>query len=143
MNRRWKIAALLNGLVVLALLGVGIDYLVSREIKPHHHEILDVPWTTLTPRTQLLIMTLLKGTGLSAIVGAVSMGILLAFPFRKRQRWARGALVAVGATVLVPALLGTFQVRAETGASAPWWPHVVLLGCLGAAFWLTRDFDNP
>lgn len=135
-------ATALNGAVALVLAGVGIDYLASTEIKPHHHDILDVDWTSLTPATRHLIMTLMKGTGLVAVVTAVSLGVLLAVPFRRREPWSRGAILLVGLTTLIPTLVGTLQVRSHTGGAAPWWPHVLLLAALGTAFWLTRDFGS-
>ncbi len=135
-------AAVLNGTVTLALLGVGLDYLTSKTIKPHHEQILDVAWSDLTPNTRELIMTLMKGTGLVAVVAAISLGVLLAIPFRRRERWSRAAILIVGGTTLVPTLIGTLEVRAKTGGAAPWWPHVAMLAALGLAFWLTRDFSS-
>jgi len=136
------VAALLNGAVALALFGVGIDYLTSKEIKPHHHEILDVNWADLTPNTRELIMTLMKGTGLVALITAVSMAVLLAVPFRRREAWSRPAILIVSGAALIPTLIGTIQVRARTGGAAPWWPHIVMLAALGLAFWLTRNFGH-
>ena len=60
----------------------------------------------------------------------------------------RGASVAVSArrdielqsvsnpTIMAsPSLIGTINVNLETGNTAPWWPHVVMLVALVARFW--------
>lgn len=134
------IASVLNWAVVAALFGIGIDFLRSRQVKPHHAQILAVPLESLPSGAQQLILMFMKGTGLVAIVTAVSMTILLREPFSREESWARTALLIVAGMALIPTLLVTFKVRATTGAKAPWWPHVVMLTALGVAFYLTRDF---
>src|SRR2546423_1013130 len=121
MKPTFLIAAVLNWSVVAALAFVGVDFLTSEQIKPYHEEVLDVAWDNLPPRTRLLIMTLMKGTGMVAIVGAVSLGTLLAVPFRRQEPWSRYAILIIGGTVLLPTLLGALRVRYETGAPSPWW----------------------
>ena len=142
MTYRFVIAAVLNWAVVAALFGVGVNYLVSPTVMPHHHRILDVAWTDLTPNTRALMLTLMKGTGMVAICTAVSMAVLLAVPFRAGEPWSRWAILLVGATALVPTLIGAVRVHMQTGASAEWWPHLSLLAALGLAFWLTSDFTH-
>jgi hypothetical protein len=139
MTYRFAIAAVLNWLVVAVLFGVGVHYLVSRTPMPHHLQILDVPWTDLTPRTRALLLTLMKGTGMVAICTAVALAVLLAIPFRAGEAWARWAVLLVGATALVPTLLGAIRMRFETGASSAWWPHLALLAVLSLACWLSGD----
>jgi hypothetical protein len=138
-----RLAAVLNWGVVAALAYVGVDYLRAHTVMPHHQIMLGVPFAELSVGERTLLLTLLKGTGMVAVVGAVSLGILLVVPFRRQERWVRTALLVIGGTILIPTLVGTFQVRAETGAPAPWWPHVVMLSALLAAWWLTRDFGQP
>jgi hypothetical protein len=143
MSRSFLIAAILNWAVVAALAGVGIDYLTSKTVKPHHRQVLDVTWESLTPGTQALIMTLMKGTGLVALVTAISMATVLCGPFRERSPWSRPALMIIAGSTLLPTLLATLHVRSTTGADAPWWPHVAMTAALAIAYWLTRDFIAP
>lgn len=140
MTFRFVAAAILNWAVVAVLFGVGVHYLVSRTVMPHHLRILDVPWSDLTPPTRALILALMKGTGMVAICTAVSLAVLLAVPFRAGEPWSRWAILLVGATALIPTLAGALRLRAKTGASSAWWPHLGLLAALALAFWLTRDF---
>ena len=137
------VAGALNWLVAAALFGVGVRYLVARELMPHHLEILDAPWADVSPRARVLMMILMKGTGMVAICTAVSLAVLLAVPFRLREGWSRWAILLVGATALVPTLIGAVRVYMQTGVSSAWWPHLALLAALGLAFWLTGDFGRP
>lgn len=142
-KRAHRVAGVLNWGVAGAYVFIGIDYLTSTMPKPHHLEMLSVPWQQIPVSEQTLIMTLMKGTGLVAIVTAVSMSILLIHPFRRKESWVRPALLIVCGTSLIPTLIATFQVRAATASNAPWWPHILMLSALGAAYWLTRDFEVP
>lgn len=143
MTSSFLIAAALNWGVVAALGFVGIDYLTSKIVKPHHLKILDVPWDTLTPGNRTLIMTMMKGTGLLALVTAVNMAVVLTGPFLEKTPWSRNAILIISGATLIPTLLGTFKVRRETGAPAPWWPHLAMIAALGTAYWLTSDFALP
>ena len=136
------LAAIPNWVVVSALAFVGVDYLASRMVKPHHLKILDVPWDTLTPGNRTLIMTMMKGTGLLALVTAISMAVVLTGPFLQKSPWSRTAILIISGATLIPTLLGTFKVRRETGAPAPWWPHIAMIAALAAAYYLTNDFSG-
>ena len=142
MERRFAIATALNWLIVAVMFGAGIRYLASTQVMPYHEQVMDVAWTELTPRCRMLVLSLMKGTGMAGISTAVSLAVLLAIPFRRRQRWSRWAILLIGATVLVPMLLGALRLRVETGASSPWWASAALLVILCLAFWLTRDFKQ-
>jgi len=139
---RFWVATLLNWLVVAGLLFVGIDYVTCSEPKPHHLQMLDVPFHELPPGTAGLIMILLRGTGMVALVTSLSLSTLLITPFRRRENWSRWAILTIAGFTLIPTLLKTFEVRWHLGADAPWWPHVLMLAMLGIAFWLTRDFSS-
>lgn len=136
MTARFAIATVLNWAVAAVMLGVGVRYLIAASPMPYHVQILDVAWTELTPRTRILMLTLMKGTGMVGICTAVSLAALLAVPFRAGEAWSRWAILVVGATALVPMLIGATRMHNETGAPTPRWPHVALLTALGSAFWL-------
>jgi hypothetical protein len=141
-NRRYLTASACLWLIVLALFGVGVHYMVASQPMPHHLEILDVSWDALTPHCRALIMTFMKGTGLLSVSTAVSLAVLLAVPFRRRESWSRWAILLVGSVTLVPAFLGAILVQIRTGHSSPWWPHIVLFAALILGVVLTRDFSR-
>lgn len=142
MKHRFAIATALNWLIVAVMFGAGVYYLASTQVMPYHKQVMGVEWTELTPRCRLLMLTLMKGTGMVGILTAVSLAVLLAIPFRKRQRWSRWAILLIGATALVPMLIGAIRLRVNTGAPSPWWASAALLVILCLGFWLTRDFKQ-
>ena len=139
MTYRFAIATGLNWLVAAVMFVIGVRYLVSTQLMPHHLRVLGMTWTELTPPTRTLMLTLMKGTGLVGICTAVSLAVLLAVPFRRHEVWSHWAILLVGVTALVPMLIGAVRVHSETGVAVPWWPHLVLLAALGVAFWLAGD----
>jgi hypothetical protein len=139
MRLRLLIATVLNWLVVAVMFGTGVYYLISTEVMPYHREVIGVPWAELAPGCRTLILTLMKGTGMVGVTGGVALAVLLAIPFRRREGWSRWAILLIGATVLVPMLMGAVRLRIDTGAAAPWWASAALLVALGLGFWLTRD----
>ena len=138
MRARFFVALVLNAAVAAAMIVVGVEYMAASEMMPHHLQVLGTPFSSLPPNCQLLLLTLMKGTGLAGVVAGVSLAVLLAVPFRRREPWSRYALLLAGGVALVPMLVGAIRLRIQTGASIPWWPHVALLAALGVAFWLSR-----
>lgn len=142
MKYRFAIAVFLNLLVVVGELLMGIYYLLASEITPYHKQVIDVDWNDLTLRCQDLILTLMKGTGLAGIVIAVSIGILLAVPFGRRENWSRWAILAIGSVSLVPMLIGSLRLYLRGGATFPCWANATLLVFIITAFLLTKDFKG-
>src|SRR5207247_3369468 len=81
MTSRFAIATGLNWSVAAVMFVIGVRYLVSTRLMPHHLRVLGLTWTELTPPTRTLMLTLMKGTGLVGICTGVSLAVLLAVPF--------------------------------------------------------------
>jgi len=143
MTYRFAIAAGLNWLVAAVMLGVGVRYLISTDLMPHHLRVLGAAWNDLPPSARTLMLTLMKGTGLVGVSTAVSLAVLLAIPFARHESWSRWAILVVALTALIPLLIGAIRVRMETGVTVPVWPHLVGLAALGLAFWLAGDPGRP
>jgi hypothetical protein len=108
-------------LIVIVGLVIGIHYLVSPEITSYHKQVIGVSWEDLAPGTQTLLIILMKGTGLAALVTAVSLSIIIAIPLRRGESWARWAVLAIGLILLVPMLGGALYLAITKEASTPWW----------------------
>ena len=143
MTYRFALAACLNWLIAVVVFGVGVRYLISTELMPHHLRVLGATWDELPPSTRTLMLTLMKGTGLVGVSTAVSLAVLLAIPFARRESWSRWAILVVALTALIPMVIGAVRVRMETGVAVPVWPHLVGLVALGLAFWLAGDLGRP
>jgi len=143
MTSRFVIAAGLNWLVAATMFGVGVYYLLSTELMPHHLRVLGTTWAELPRATRTLMLTLMKGTGLVGVCTAVSLAVLLAVPFARRESWSRWAILVVALTALIPMLIGAIRVRLETGVAVPIWPHLAGLAALGLAFTLAGEVGRP
>ena len=142
MTYRLVIAACLNWLVAAAMFGVGVRYLISTELMPHHLRVLGTAWDEIPPSTRTLMLTLMKGTGLVGVSTAVSLAVLLAIPFARHESWSRWAILVVALTALIPMLIGAIRVRMETGVAVPLWPHLVGLADRALAFWLAGELGH-
>jgi len=107
---------------------MGFRYLLASEVMPYHEEILGMAWRDLSDRTQVLLLALMRGAGAGAISVAGAMLVILAFPFRKGERWAVLAVPAIGLVGALPTLWISASLAVTTGVATPWaW---VLVGSL-------------
>lgn len=134
---RTRIAAFLYVGVAIASLGFGATYLFRPTFMPYHSVALGKEWSELDTPTQML----LKGLMEVAAGGWLALGILVlllvAFPIRRGERWARIAAPVALLVFYVPALNATLNVLHNTPASPPWGGGV--LACVLAAVGLIID----
>lgn len=135
--KRLNIAIALNSAVALLCLIIGVNYLFRSTMTTYHLTAIGVDWETLAEGVQLLLVILMKGTGDALIVMALSILILTWIPLRQQQNWASIAILAVGASCLVPMLVGAIMVATSTGAASPWWLNALLLSMLATSAALT------
>lgn len=135
--KRLNIAIALNTAVALICLIIGVNYLFRSTMTTYHLTAIGVDWETLAEGVQLLLVILMKGTGDALVVMALSILILTWIPLRQRQNWASIATLAIGASCLVPMLVGAIMVATSTGAASPWWLNALLLSMLATSAVLT------
>ena len=135
--KRLNIAIALNTAVALICLIIGVNYLFRSTMTTYHLTAIGVDWETLAEGVQLLLVLLMKGTGDALVVMALSILILTWIPLRQRQNWASIAILAIGASCLVPMLVGAIMVATSTGAASPWWLNALLLSMLATSAVLT------
>jgi hypothetical protein len=141
---RSKVAFRFFLVIALAEVAVGLRYLLSPRIMPYHQQALGVSWAELAPREQMLLIALLKGTGLCALITGVTMGTVLFIPFRRGESWARWAIAGLGLTTLVPAAWEAVTLAAATGAATPWPILLTAIVLVLAGFSLAGPIDtNP
>jgi len=142
MSGKLKIAFGIN--LFVALIGglVGVSYLLSGEITSYHRVAIGVEWDSLAPGVQVLLIILMKGTGVALFVMALSITILSLIPFRRGDNWSRGAILAIGMSCWIPMLAGAIYVASTTGAASPWWLNASLNLGLIISFFLSRELKN-
>lgn len=126
-----RLALACHGLAALLLLAFGVMYLTRSEFMPYHRDAIGLGWGELHPRVQTLLLGLMRTAGGGFLASSLAMLLLLAFPFRRGERWARWAVPAVGVAVAAPALYVALLLRARTPASPPVLVVAVGLGLIG------------
>lgn len=118
---RDRIALLCHALVALGLVAFGLRYLLAGSFLPYHAEVAGAPWEALGPGMQRLILAMLHGAGAAILAGGLALGLMLAIPWRRGERWARHGVPALALVGLAPLLVIALGL-AGTGAATPWIP---------------------
>jgi hypothetical protein len=142
MNRKIKIAFLCYLLVILSGITIGLVYLFSPEIMPYHQRAIGVMWRDLEPGLQLVLLTLLKGTGLGILMTSLALGLLLVIPFRRGETWSRWAISVLGLGMLLPGFYFALRLYLITGALTPWPFMILLVALILAGFFLSGDIGR-
>ena len=136
---RHRVAALLYAATAFVSVVLGVIYLLRDSFMPYHAAALGKAWGELDPATQALLKALMEvAAGGWLALGALVL-LLVAFPIRRGERWARLAAPAALLLFYVPTLLATLSVLHETPASPPWRFNVLACLCAVVGFLL----DTP
>ena len=106
-------------LVGLLFLAFGVIYLTTPKFMHYHAEAVGKQWEELEPHTQVVLSGLLKLGGGGLVGFALSMGFLLAFPFRGGEVWARYAIAVIGMVGALTSWNSLVLVKRKTGAKTP------------------------
>jgi hypothetical protein len=130
---RHRVAAVCHGLVAVGLVLFGLRYLAASSFMPYHAEVVGRSWEALDPGLQRLVLSMLRGAGAATAAGGLALGLILAIPWRRRERWALHGLPLLGLAGVLP-LLAIVAGLARQGASTPW-PAVAGAAILLVAGW--------
>jgi hypothetical protein len=125
MNTRMKVAFIGYLLALLLITSFGFVYLLRPEFMSYHAAAMGMPWEDVPRGTQIIIIALMKSYGGAELALALALFIVLWFPFRKGEVWAKYAIPAAALVYTIPALYVTLHVRASTPAEPPWIAVVV------------------
>lgn len=134
---RTAVAALLYAVTAVVSLVLGAIYLLRDSFMPYHAAALRMPWSEVGPETQTLLKALMEVAAGGWLALGVLILLLVAFPMRRGERWARFAAPTALLIFYVPTLLATLRVFQETPASPPW--RMNLVACLTAVIGLLLD----
>ena len=117
---RHRVAAWIYTGIALPSLALGAIYLFRPTFMPYHAVALGKDWAELDAATQALIKALMEVAGGGWLSLGTLMLLLVAFPIRRGERWARWAAPTASLLFYVPTLLATLSVFQQTPASPPW-----------------------
>ncbi len=134
---RCKVAAWIYAGMAIPSLVLGAIYLFRSTFMPYHAVALGKEWAELDAATQVLLKALMEvAAGGWLALGTLTL-LLVAFPIRRGERWARWALPIVSLLLYVPTLLATLSVLQHTPATPPWYGNVFV--CVAAVIALILD----
>lgn len=134
---RARAAALLYAVTAFVSMVLGAIYLLRDSFMPYHAVALGRSWGEIDPQTQALVKALMEVAAGGWLALGVLVLLLVVFPMRRGERWARFAAPAALLIFYVPTLLATLRVLQETPASPPW--RMNLVACLTAVVGLILD----
>jgi hypothetical protein len=103
---------------------LGTIYLFRPTFMPYHAIALGKEWAELDAATQVLIKALMEVAAGGWLALGTLMLLLVAFPIRRGERWARWAAPTASLLFYVPTLLATLSVLQQTPALARQPRHV-------------------
>jgi hypothetical protein len=124
---RNRVAFVCIAIPALVELGLGVAYFTASEVMSYHQEALGVGWSQLEPGIRTLLLTLLNGYGSAHFAVGIALGALVLFPLRRRQAWARWAVLAIGFPVLGATAYLSARLASVTGSNVPWQGAIILL----------------
>lgn len=134
---RHRVAAWIYTFIAIPSLVLGTIYLFSPTFMPYHAVALGKEWTALDIATQVLIKALMEvAAGGWLALGALLL-LLVAFPIRRGERWARWTAPIAALLFYVPTLLATLSVLQHTPATPPW--HGNLFMCVASVLAFLLD----
>ena len=116
---------------------LGGIYLFRDSFMPYHAAALGRAWDELGPEMQVLLKALMEAAAGGWLALGALVLLLVAFPIRRGERWARLAAPAAILLFYVPNLLATLSVLNATPATPPWRSGV--FACLCAVVGLALD----
>jgi hypothetical protein len=122
---------LLDCVMLVAFAGI---YLVRGKAMPYHLEAMGCSWDDVPPRTQLVVVALMRAAGSAYLALSLAMGTLVVLGLGQRVTWANAALLTSGLALLIPLTAVVAHVRVRTGARSPIVSSVAGLVFLGVAF---------
>lgn len=134
---RCRVAAWLYAGVAIVSLVLGAIYLFRPTFMPYHAVALGKEWTQLDHATQTLIKALMEVAAGGWLTLGVLILLLVVFPIRHGERWARLAAPVALLLFYVPTLLATLSVFQQTPASPPWRGNVA--ACVAAVLGFLLD----
>ena len=139
---RQRAAAWIYTGIALPSLALGAIYLFRPTFMPYHAAALGTEWAELDTATQVLIKALMEVAGGGWLALGTLLLLLVAFPIRRGERWARWAAPTASLLFYVPTLLATLSVFQQTPASPPWRANLAMCVASVLAFLLDAPWQS-
>ena len=120
MTTRMKIAFCCYGLLLVAVTGWGLNFLLRSEFTDYHSVAVGMPWSEVPPNLQILILACLKLAGGLWIAFSLATLLILLLPFRQGAGWALWAVPLLFIVQFLAPVPAMTLVIMNTPATPPW-----------------------
>lgn len=138
MKKHELMALALLLLVAMVEFLFGSFYVYTPKILPYHEMYLGMRHEQLPAQVAFLMLGMLRIVGILLIGQGITLAVLAAGPFRRRELWAWWLVVATSIGTLLPIL----AIMLTIGTHSPWWLVTAVLGLLCVAVSLHHPFSN-
>jgi hypothetical protein len=128
---RDRIAIGILALPTIGLLGQGMLYLTTARFMPYHSAALEAGWEQLSGSHQGFVLGVIKGMGAGSVTVSAAILVLLWFPYRRGERWARWATPLLGILFTMLTAYAAFTIDRLTPADTPWRETLALTAVYG------------
>lgn len=144
MTNKQKLAFACYGINAIGFLLFGLVYTFNSEFLPFHSDAIQSSWESVSQPAQVLYLGMMRTEGAGLLASAIAIMILLAIPFRRKERWSYWAIAVIGVVENVPSMVGAYNTTQATPASSPWQLNAlgVVLLIVGLVLALTSDTEK-
>ena len=112
-------AAVCYFLTALIAFAYCFIYITRSEFMPYHKDAIELSWSELDKKLQVLILALMRAVGGGWLAAGISIIFLLIFPFREGETWSLYAIPIIGLAASFMSLYATLFVKRNTQANPP------------------------
>lgn len=119
MSSLFLISFISYGCVALVSILFGLIYLAKNQFMPYHAKALDLSWSELEEKMQVLILALMRAAGGGFLATGLVISVLLIIPFRAGDTWSIYTIPAVSLCTSIGTLYATLLVKTKTPGTPP------------------------
>lgn len=124
-------------LAYLMAVAFAVRYLRTDRFMPYHRVAVGHDWERLEHGLRVAMLGMLKIVGGGMLAAAAGGLLIVLFPLRAGEAWARYGAPLPGLCLGLPTLYATLYIRRETGAPTPVAPAIAFLLLLIVGFLLS------
>lgn len=143
MTTKFKLALVCNLAAIAVVVVLALIYLCSPQLLPYQQAAIGADWSTLSVGMQTQFLSLMKVSGGGYLATAASLSVLLWFPFRRGEAWARWAIVFIGIPAILTVNYAGLTIIQNTPGRPPLIAGPITIILLIAGFVLSAGGDRP
>lgn len=133
-----QIVSFIGFLIIAVILGgIGIAYVLAKQIMPYHLTAMESSWDDLSPGKQIMSLSFMQCAGGGFLTTSIAIIFLLLFPFKNGEIWSYWALLIISLNELCIVASRVATVRKNTSARPPVLLFIILIAISLFSFFIT------